>query len=55
MIQQMNKGKSPTSPAKTPSNNESKVGDLFKDASLDEYAEYSREDDNSNDEGKILE
>lgn len=55
LLRAINKGKSQTSPAKTPSNNESKVGDLFKDASLDEYAENSREDDNSNDEGQILE
>lgn len=49
----MNKGKSQTSPSKTRGDTASKVGDLFKDASLDEYAEKSRYD-NSDDEGQIL-
>lgn len=50
MTCQINKGKSQTSPSKSQSNNDKKAGELFKDASLDEYAENNREDGNSDGE-----
>lgn len=56
VIQQMNKAKLESSAAKAPTTDASKVGDLFTAASLDEYAEISRddEDDSCNDEAQIL-
>ncbi|KAL1824440.1 hypothetical protein DCAR_0312519 [Daucus carota subsp. sativus] len=56
LLRAMNKAKLETSAAKAPSTDVSKVGDLFTAASLDEYAEISRddEDNDSNDEAQIL-
>jgi hypothetical protein len=44
MLHQMNKDKS-KSLAKTPTNEEGKAGELFPAASLEEYAEQTRNDD----------
>ena len=46
----MNKGKSHSStPAKSPTNNGTKAGELFTSESIDEYAELSRDDEDDND------
>ncbi|KAL8124692.1 uncharacterized protein LOC141718553 [Apium graveolens] len=56
LLRAMNKAKLESSAAKAPTTDASKVGDLFTAASLDEYAEISRddEDDSCNDEAQIL-
>lgn len=49
MLHQMNKDKSKSS-AKTPTDKDDKVGELFPTASLEEYAEQSRNDNGDEDE-----
>ncbi|PIN01950.1 hypothetical protein CDL12_25537 [Handroanthus impetiginosus] len=44
LLRAMNKGKSQSS-AKTPTNDDSKAGGLFTASSLEEYAEFSRDDE----------
>ncbi|XP_059434464.1 uncharacterized protein LOC132167488 [Corylus avellana] len=57
LLRAMNKGKSKSS-EKTPTDKEDKVGELFPAASLEEYAEQSRndngDDDDNDDEDLIL-
>ena len=45
----MNKGK-PHSSVKMPTNNDSKAGELFNASSLEEYSEFSRDEDHDNDD-----
>ncbi|GFY84857.1 hypothetical protein Acr_03g0016310 [Actinidia rufa] len=50
LLRTMNKGKSHSStPAKSPTNNGTKAGELFPSESIDEYAELSRDDEDDND------
>ncbi|KAA8530459.1 hypothetical protein F0562_005168 [Nyssa sinensis] len=53
LLRTMNKGKSHNS-AKPPTNSESKAGELFPAASLEEYAEFGRDDDNNTDKDQVL-
>ena len=54
ILEQMNKGKSNDSD-KTTTERINKVGELFPSASLEDYAELNRDDDEDDeDEGRIL-
>lgn len=54
LLEQMNKGKSNDS-AETTIESINKVGELFPSATLEDYAELSRDDDeDDNDEGRVL-
>ncbi|XP_027077435.1 uncharacterized protein [Coffea arabica] len=49
LLRTMNKGK-PHSSVKMPTNNDSKAGELFNASSLEEYSEFSRDEDHDNDD-----
>lgn len=54
LLEQMNKAKSNDS-AETTIESINKVGELFPSATLEDYAELSRDDDeDDNDEGRVL-